>query len=108
MPLNCMLKDGDSVHIHVKAMTEVFDALSSRKKIEYLLAYRSRIACLSKHWSTQDGTCYWEVEERKLKGKEESSAGNDRAMAMAASHKFKKKVLQLWKTRSHQEKPTQG
>ncbi len=39
MPLNCMLKDGDSVHIHVKAMTEVFDALSSRKKIEYLLAY---------------------------------------------------------------------
>ena len=49
MPLNCMLKDGDSVHIHVKAMTEVFDALSSRKKIEYLLAYRSRIACLSKH-----------------------------------------------------------
>ncbi len=96
--------DGDSVHVHVKAMTEVFDALSviddpvsEEDQVVHLFAslpesYSMLVTALEANAEVPKMELVTEMllhEECKLKGKEESSAGNDRAMA--ASHKFKKK-----------------
>ena len=97
------LKDGDSVHAHIKAMTEVFDALSvisdpvsEEDRVVYLLAslpesYSMLVTALEANAEVPKMELVTERllhEERKLKDREEAGRSEK---AMTANHKYKKK-----------------
>ena len=98
------LEDGDSVHSHIKTMTEVFDGLSmvgdpisEEDRVVYLLAslpesYSMLLTALEANAEVPKMELVTERllhEERKLKGREEASASNNKVMV--AGHRYKKR-----------------
>ena len=98
------LKDGDSVHAHIKSMTEVFEALaviddpvSEEDQVVHLLAslpetYDMLVTALEANAEVPKMELVTERllhEECKLKGREEASASNDKVMT--AGHRFRRR-----------------
>ena len=98
------MKDGDSVHSHIKAMTEVFnslsivgDPISEEDQVVYLLAsipesYSMLVTALEASTEVPKMELVTERllhEECKLKSREKASASNEKVMA--AGHRYKKR-----------------
>ena len=113
------LKEGDSVHSHVKAMSEIFDSLSvvgdpisDEDRVVYLLAslpdaYSMLVTALESNAEVPKMEFVTERllhEERKLKGKDEVHTSSEKLTHDCRSSQAQKEgpeMLQLRKARPH-------